>query len=309
MKELYPTEKDVGLRLDRWVSSLYPSIPRTSIQRLIATGTWITIRGKACNKADRVSLNEVYSISNEPELQQLSPNPILPTPTLLYEDEALFAISKSAGMNCQPNQSDENDTLANALLVRWPNLLGVGDGPLTCGILHRIDRDTSGLVLVAKTQAVYDALREQFSNHAITKHYTALVSGKLTAPGHLENEIAHNPRCPGRMVDASIWHDAKRPMHAVTDYVPIRSFTLYGSIFTLLDVTILTGVTHQIRAQLSFAGIPILGDMRYGGRQLRNFDRHFLHASSVTFSHPLTQQAITLSAPLTSDLLALVPQV
>lgn len=300
MRELCPTAADAGKRLDAWLADQFPDISRAQIRRAIESGA-LAVNGRKCSKGDRVRDGQTYHLLKSLTPPTVQPNPEIPL-EVVYEDEALLACCKPAGLDCQPNEAEEMDTLANAVLARYPEVAGVGDGPLTCGILHRIDRDTSGLVLVARTQAVYNDLRAQFAAHEIEKRYRALVSGEVRTAAHLEHHLAHNPRCPGRMVDAAKWTDVRRPMYAVTDYRPMKTYRLFGKAFTLLDVTILTGVTHQIRAQLSFAGLPILGDKRYGGDQVKNFNRHFLHAYSAAFIHPISQKRLTLTAPFTPDL-------
>ncbi len=302
MLELTPEAEAVGQRLDAWLAQRFPECPKARIKELLRAGK-VYVNGHPCAKGDRVRAEMTYALAEPPQVQTLQPNADLPL-DVLYEDEELLAVNKPAGMNCQPNAPDETDTLANALLAHHPGLAGIGDNALTCGILHRIDRETSGLVLVAKSQEVYAHLRAQFSAHTVEKHYLALVTASVTAPAHLEHALAHNPRCPGRMIDATLWRDAKRPMHAVTDIAPQRHFRGH----TLLDVTIFTGVTHQIRAQLSLVGLPLLGDTRYGGRQRPDFPRHFLHAHTATFRHPRTEEPVTLTAPLTPDLVALLDQ-
>lgn len=303
MTELRPSSGEAGTRVDAWLAARFPEVPRAAIRRALAEGC-LTLRGHPCAKGDRVAPDAVYALLREPTAPAApAPNPDLPI-DILWEDDALLALCKPAGMDCQPNDPAERDTLANALLARHPEVAGVGDGPLTCGILHRIDRDTSGLVLAARTQSAYAALRAQFAARAVAKRYVALAAGELRAPGRLEHLLAHNPRAPGRMVDASKWHDAKRPMRAVTEYRPLRSVCLGGRPCTLLEVSIRTGVTHQIRAQLAFAGHPLVGDRRYGGPLPPGFPRHFLHALSVACVHPVTGAPLFLEAPLTPDLRA-----
>lgn len=288
------------LRVDAWLATLYPEVPKRVLRAWIDEGS-VSKAGKKCSKGDRVLEGECYHLRGEPRVTTLMPNAAIAV-NVVYEDEDFIAVNKPAGQNCQPNAVDEIDTLANGLLARWDFLVGIGDSPLTCGILHRIDGDTSGLVLVAKSQVVYEAMRAQFAAREVEKHYRALVCGAVNAPGHLEHYLAHNPRCPGRMVDAAVWRDVKRPMFAVTDYRPMHTVKVGAQTCTLLDVCILTGVTHQIRAQLSFAGFPILGDVRYGGRSKEMaLERHFLHAYTATFKHPRSQQLKTLKAPLTED--------
>ncbi len=303
MIPLTPTPEALGQRLDAWLSSCYPTVSKVAIRECLKVGA-LCLNGHPCAKGDRVQA-VTYTLAYEPQDAALLPNPALAI-SIVHEDEALLAVNKPAAMDCQPNHASERDTLANALLAREPSLAGIGDSALTCGILHRIDHDTSGLVLVAKTQAVYEHLRAQFAARTVEKHYLALVSGTLRKAGHLEHALAHNPRCPGRMIDAAQWKDAKRPMRAVTDYRPLRQLICQTHPMTLLDVTIFTGVTHQIRAQLSFSGAPIVGDKRYGGLQLKDFHRHFLHAHTATFMHPISGERLTLTAPLTEDLQALL---
>ena len=300
-EEIRPEAKDTGKRLDAWLSECYPDVSRAAVRTLLVNGGVRASDGHRCSKGDRVRPDLLYTLRQKPGDTELVANADLLL-DIVYEDDRFIVLSKPAGMNCLPNRANETDTLANALLARHPELRGIGDGPLTCGILHRIDGDTSGMVLAARRQSDYDALRAAFSARTVEKHYMALVSGDLRHAGHLEHYLAHNPRCPGRMIDASQWKDAKRPMQAITDYRPIRHLLVDGTPCTLLDVTILTGVTHQIRAQLSFAGHPIVGDRRYGGLQVKGFPRHFLHSLSAAFTDPVTGVPRHFEAPLTNDL-------
>ena len=291
---------EANLRADAWVAKCYPALSKRLLRKWIDDGN-VVLNNRVCSKGDRMVAGATVTLRSEPVEVTLQPNPAIAV-NIVYEDEDLIAVNKPAGLDCQPNQVDETETLANGLLARYPTLAGIGDTALTCGILHRIDCGTSGLVLVAKSQAVYDAMRQQFSEHRVEKHYRALVRGHVTAAGTLEHRLAHNPRCPGRMVDADLWRDVKRPMRAVTAYRPLHPVKVGDLNCSFLDVCIFTGVTHQIRAQLSFAGFPILGDARYGGQVSdAPFSRHFLHAYTATFIHPRTQTQKTLKAPLTED--------
>ncbi len=305
MKSFSVNDEDVGMRVDLWLAKYLPHIPKTHLRKLIEMGALTCTTPGKVHKGNRVKAQEVYTFTVDPTPMRLQPNGSIPL-SLLFEDEAILVLNKPAGINCQPNQPNETDTLANALLHYLPELMGVGDNDLTCGILHRIDYDTSGLVLVAKTQPVYEALRKQFADRMVTKTYCALAHGEITRAVHLVNELAHNPRCPGRIIDATQWRDAKRPMHAETTIAPRQICHLHDKLYTLLKVTILTGVTHQIRAQLSLAGHPLLGDKRYGGPLLPGFNRHFLHAEAIEFRHPLTHAPVKYIAPLTTDLLDLL---
>lgn len=308
MTDLYAGPDDGGLRADTWLAAAFPNVRKAVVRKMLDDGMLTEImQGRKVAKGDRIVAGCSYRLRCLPGPERLRPNPRIPF-DLIAEDDGLLAVCKQAGTNCLPNAVGETDTLANALLAVRPELEGVGDSSLTCGVLHRIDRDTSGLVLVAADQDLYEAVRKQFSAHTVVKHYTALVQGSVTAPGSLVNELAHNPRCPGRMIDATKWNGIRRPMHAETVYAPIGRYRFQNRVFSLLDVTIRTGVTHQIRAQFSFAGMPILGDRRYGGFLIPEFPRHFLHSSSADIVHPRTGQQVHYSAPLTADLTELLRQ-
>lgn len=300
------TDEHAGMRFEAVIACAFPTASKSAIKKVIVAGS-ATLNGRAVAKGYKVIAGDVVEILEEPvdQPKTVIPNPDVPL-TVVYEDATMIAFNKPAGMDCHPNDPTETDTLANGIAARWPTIQGVGDSPLMCGILHRIDGDTSGLVLAAKTQAVYTTLREQFKAHTIVKIYKALVSGDVRYSGRLEHSLAHHPNCPGRIVNAEIWKGVRRPMKAVTNFRPMQIITLEGSPFTLLEVTILTGVTHQIRAQLSLASLPILGDKRYGGAMIPDFKRHFLHAHSVKLVHPTTGATITIKAPLLPELLALI---
>ncbi|MBQ9693387.1 MAG: RluA family pseudouridine synthase, partial [Kiritimatiellae bacterium] len=213
---LIATPEEAGMRVDAWIAVRYRTLAKRTLRKWLEDGQLLR-QGKPCSKGDRILPGEAYTLRSEPTQATLQPNSGIPV-DVVYEDDALLAVNKPAGLDCQPNQADETDTLATAVLARYPALEGIGDTALTCGILHRIDGDTSGLVLVAKSQAVYEDLRRQFAERQVEKHYRALVLGSLTTSGRLEHWLAHNPRCPGRMVDASLWRDVKRPMYAETAY-------------------------------------------------------------------------------------------
>ena len=166
------------------------------------------------------------------------------------------------------------------------------------GALHRIDTGTSGLVLAARTQAAFDGLRAQFDAQEVEKIYLALVEGHVAVPGRLTHELAHHPALPHcKMVDARSLAAPDRRLRAETAYKPLE---LVGRC-TLLEVTIRTGVTHQIRCQLALGGYPIINDTIYGAKPVEGCTRHFLHAFEVRFKHPAHGQSCCIKAPLTAD--------
>ena len=180
----------------------------------------------------------------------------------------------------------------------YPELAAVGDQPLMAGALHRIDTGTSGLVLAARTQEAFEKLRAQFVAQTVEKVYLALVEGHVAVPGRLAHELAHHPSLPHcKMVDARSLAAPDRRMRAETLNRPRE---LAGP-YTLLEVTIRTGVTHQIRCQLALGGWPVVNDTLYGARPVEGCGRHFLHALEARFAHPASGQLCRVRAPLTPD--------
>jgi 23S rRNA pseudouridine1911/1915/1917 synthase len=228
---------------------------------------------------------------------RVSPNPGLPL-ELLFEDADLVAVNKPAGMAVHPLRPEETGTLANALVARFPEIAELGDQPLLAGVAHRIDTGTSGLVLAARTAAAFASLRAQFAAREVCKTYLALVAGTVKQDGSLTHDLAHHPTSRGRMVDARSLRVPERPMRAVTAYRVLQRVGAH----TLLEVTIYTGVTHQIRCQLALIDHPLLGDTLYHGPAIPGFPRHFLHAAAIALAHPRTGAAMRIDAPLTPDL-------
>lgn len=230
-------------------------------------------------------------------LLESSDNLVMPEPGVpvecVFEDADLLAFDKPAGMPVQPLDCEETGTLMNAVAAIYPECRTVGDQPLMAGALHRIDADTSGLVLVARNAPAFENLRRQFSDHRVKKTYLALVEGSVVAGGTLENDLVHDPTLPFcRMIDAKhnrltrAQCEGLRPMHAVTQFVPIGHTMHENEERTLLEVTIHTGVTHQIRAQLALAGMHIINDRHYGAFAVENQIGHCLHSLAAAFNHP-----------------------
>ena len=218
----------------------------------------------------------------------------------VFEDDALLAFDKPAGIPVQPLSRHETGTLMNGVVARWPEVARVGDGPLMAGALHRIDAGTSGLVLVARTQHAFEAMRTQFAAHAVDKTYLALVEGAVAAGGTLDNELVHDPTLPYcRMIDISRLRVPARtaPMRAITNFKPLALTRSGMEERTLLEVTIRTGVTHQIRAQLAAAGMHIVNDRLYGAFAVEDMVGHRLHALSTAFVHPVSGSPCRIETP------------
>ncbi len=301
------TIRGAGERLDRQLLRLFPWLDRALIQDWIAAGN-VQLNRRPAKKGARLAPGDILDCRDipEPDDLRLQPNPDLPL-KILYEDSSLLALDKPAGQPTHPLRATETDTLANALVARFPALASIGDDHLFPALLHRLDTQTSGLVLAAKTSPAYAALRAQFRRFTVKKHYTALVHGAVDEPGRLDASLTHQTRSPCKM--AVVRNPDKIPSSdqfaALTEWTPIQT----GTEFSLLDVVIFTGVTHQIRCHLAAAGHPVVGDTLYGspalplvsGLQSQVSSRHWLHASRLIASHPATGRSLDVSCPLPPD--------
>jgi 23S rRNA pseudouridine1911/1915/1917 synthase len=272
------------MRLDRFLTTQVPGCSRRTAQRVIAAGA-VRVNGRRVRKAQTVTAGDSVEVPDELYVApQLQPNPNLTIP-VLYEDAVLIALNKPAGMPSHALRAEETETAANFLLARYPELAGVGKSDKEPGLVHRLDSDTSGVLLVARTAAAHRAVRAQFSAHQVKKEYVAMVHGDVRAAGEVRLPIAHerHNRRKMRVCAAAASMSDARP--AVTRYRPLERF----GVATLLAVEIPTGVMHQIRVHLASLGHPIVGDRLYGGA-LCDGDphRHLLHAARVTLVHPQT---------------------
>ena len=295
--------KEGGVRLDAALLNAFPSSTRTFVKDAIASGN-VLINGRRAAKGLKLRGGETVIIR---ELLEVADNLVAPEPAPLasvFEDDALLAFDKPAGMPVQPLSCRETGTLMNAVVAKFPECRPLGDTPLMAGALHRIDADTSGLVLVARTAAAFENLRAQFSAQTVRKTYLALVEGSVAVGGTLENDLIHDPTLPFcRMIDAhhnrlcaSEIARTKR-LHAVTQFTPIAHTTVENEERTLLEVTIFTGVTHQIRAQLALAGLHIVNDRLYGAFAVEGQTGHCLHALAASFTHPVSGDPVEIRTP------------
>lgn len=292
--------REGGIRLDAALIAAIPSSTRAFVRDAIAAGN-VTVNGKRAIKGLKLSGGENVWIK---ELMEASDNLVRPDgicPKPIFEDASILAFDKPAGQPVQPLSCRETGTLMNAVVVGYPECRSLGDAPLMAGALHRIDAGTSGLVLVARTVEAFTNLREQFAAQTIRKTYLALVEGSIATGGTLENDLVHDPTLPFcRMIDAKAnrltnSQRAKlRPLHAITQFKPIAHTTVANEERTLVEVTIFTGVTHQIRAQLALAGMHIINDRLYGAFAVENQARHCLHALAMSFRHPLSGDLVEI---------------
>ncbi len=282
-----------GVRLDAALLNAFPSSTRAFVREAVERGD-ILVNGRRAAKGLKLRGGETISIA---ELAEAVDNVVQPNASVsinvVFEDESLLALDKPAGIPVQPISRGETATLMNGVVARFPECQAVGDSPLMAGALHRIDADTSGLVLVARTAQAFEALRAQFTAQTVEKTYLALVEGSVAVGGTLENDLAHDPTLPFcRMIDADrnrltmAQRASLRRMHAVTKFTPVAHVMEENEERTLLEVKIFTGVTHQIRAQLALAGMHIVNDRLYGAFAVENMRGHCLHALGARFEHP-----------------------
>lgn len=268
---------EVGHRLDKVLSERLPDISRAQIQRMIAAGL-VTLDSKIPVRSGlRLKGGEVALVRVPPPAPARVPPEPIPL-SVIYEDKDLIVIDKPAGMVVHPSAGHPGGTLVNAVLSHAPDIDGVG-GERRPGIVHRLDKDTSGLIVVAKNDRSYNFVQTQFRDRTVDKRYIALVVGAPPTPtGRIEAGIGRDPKHRQRM--AVLSGERLKVREAISEYRTIESFD--G--FTMLQVQPLTGRTHQVRVHMAFLGCPILGDRLYGGRRpvFGHLRRHFLHAHRLT---------------------------
>ncbi len=298
-----------GGRLDRVLTALLPAVPRAALMDAFARervrcGGTVVRKGRIVQAGSEIEIERLAE--REDWRAQPCPGPL----DLVAADPALIAVNKPGGQPCHPLHPEQTGTLLNALLAAYPELAEVGDDPLAPALVHRIDGGTSGVVLVARSARSYRRLREAFAQQRVTKRYLALVEGRVDRPGGVTGHLIHTPGARGVMRSVALHAvpRGERALRAETYYRPLRAVGPN----TLLEVTLPTGVTHQIRCQLAGTGHPIVGDARYGARSRLDGqeavcnpvarERFFLHASEIRLVHPDTRRPLVLEAPLAPDL-------
>ncbi len=291
--------EQAGERLDRFLAAELPGQSRSQVQRLIEQGQ-VVVEGRtaranlAIKTGDRITVTIPDPLPASPAAEEI-PLPII------YQDPDLIVVNKPAGMVVHPGAGHASGTLVNALLHHVTDLSGIG-GELRPGIVHRLDKGTSGLMVVAKNDAAHDSLSRQFHDREVEKEYLALVWGVVQPGRRIDLPIGRDPNDRQKMSARS-----RRSRAAVTRI--LRAHYLRG--VTYCQVGIATGRTHQIRVHLSAIGHPIVGDSTYGGQRARvpadlrpvlTLERPFLHACRLVFTHPTDQRRMEFTAPLAPDL-------
>ncbi|MCL2258260.1 MAG: RluA family pseudouridine synthase [Proteobacteria bacterium] len=268
-------------------------LSRNNVKRLLASGA-IRSNGRTIAKNQTLEPGTVLEVDLTLAQTQLVPNPSLPL-HVLFEDETLLVLDKPAALPCYPLRGDETHTLANALVARYPTQTAASLNPLEAGLCHRLDKETSGLLIAARNLHAYRLVRKAFSKQLIYKRYLCLCVGTLPHEGSISSPLVQKGP---RSKIAPLHAPKARP--AQTQFRVLEKHGLYH----LLSVEIRTGVMHQIRAHLASLNAPLLGDERYGLGKSPLCPRLFLHAAELCFSHPLSGQCLSFEATLPPELLS-----
>jgi 23S rRNA pseudouridine1911/1915/1917 synthase len=309
-REIEVAAEHDGLRLDTFLAGAMPERSRSFIQKLLKDGLVAVpegVPGKPLRASVAVRSGQRFLVTlPEPEPAKAEPED-LPLP-ILYEDSSVVVIDKPAGMVVHPGAGHGSGTVVNALLFHVEDLSGIG-GELRPGIVHRLDRGTSGVMVAAKTDAAHQELSRQFHDREVEKEYVALVWGLVQAGKRIDAAIGRDPNDRQKMSTRS-----RRARSAVTRVT--WALNLRG--VSLIHVAIHTGRTHQIRVHLSTIGHPIVGDATYGGvhrhvandvRAVQRLQRPFLHAARLKFTHPTEGRVMEFESPLPQDLQSVLDEI
>ncbi|MEW6188871.1 MAG: RluA family pseudouridine synthase [Actinomycetota bacterium] len=284
---------DVGQRLDAFLAKRRKIPSRSFAQNLISQGL-VQVNGKIMTKHHRLKKGETISLTIPPPDEPKILPELIPL-NIIYEDEDIIVLSKPAGMVVHPAYGHTTGTLVNALLAHTKDLSGIG-GVKRPGIVHRLDKDTSGLMVVAKNDQAHLSLAKQIKKRKLWRIYLALVHGTFDVDsGTIEAPIGRSPRLRKKMTVISAGR------HAMTNFKVKERFKDY----TLLEVDLQTGRTHQIRVHMSYIKHSVVGDPEYGYRKDRKelgLNRQFLHAHRLQFTHPRTEESISFEDKLPEDL-------
>ena len=288
-RELTLAPESVGLRLDRWLAEQCPDLSRSQLQNLIEAGS-VTCNGSPLNKKDKLKAGQTILLTL-PDPQPIEAQPQNIPLDIVYEDDSLLVVNKPKGMVVHPAPGNPDGTMVNALLWHCAGRLSGIGGAIRPGIVHRIDKDTSGLLVVAKTDAAHQALTEQMSVHSIHRVYHAVVYGNLKEDtGSAEAPIGRYPKDRKKL--AATQQNSK---YAYTRWQVLERF---GN-FTYIACKLKTGRTHQIRVHMASIGHPLAGDAVYGPKNcIRSLNGQCLHAKELGFVHPATGEWMQFDSSL-----------
>lgn len=282
-------QEAAGLRLDKAITLLCEDLSRNAVQQLLDEGN-ILVNGKSENKKYSVKYNDVISVTL-PEPKTLSVAPENIPLDIVFEDEYLLVVNKPKGMVVHPAAGNYSGTLVNALLYHCGDSLSGINGVIRPGIVHRIDKDTSGLLVVAKTDAAHKGLAQQIKEHSFTREYKTVVVGNIKDDsGTVDAPIGRHPKDRKKQAVTD-----RNSRNAVTHFEVIERFN--G--FTYLKVRLETGRTHQIRVHMAYRGTPVAGDVIYGNpKKTYGLQGQCLHAATIGFVHPITNEYLEFTADL-----------
>lgn len=288
MKEFIIEQEYANLRLDKAIATRYLDLSRTNIQRLIDEGK-VLVKGKKTKASYKVEIGDNIQIEEE-EPKEISLKPQDIPLDIIYEDNDIIVVNKQKGLVVHPANGNPDGTLVNGIMaICKDSLSGIG-GEIRPGIVHRLDKDTSGLIIIAKNDKAHINLSEQIKNREVKKTYIALVRGIIK-----ENEATINMPIARSTKDRKKMAVSKQGKSAITHFKVLKRYDKY----TLLEVKIETGRTHQIRVHMSEIGYPIIGDMVYSnGKNPFGVTGQMLHAEKLSFKHPITGKELNLEAPL-----------
>jgi 23S rRNA pseudouridine1911/1915/1917 synthase len=293
LQRLEVTAADAGVRLDAFLRGRLTGHSRSALVELIARGA-VRVNGRRPSKGDTLMAGDQVEVALHAAAHGRAPDPALAL-TVLHEDDWLIAIDKPAGVPSHALRAGESGTIASALLARYPELRGVGYRELEPGLLHRLDTDTSGVLLAARSVEAFSALRALHEAGGIVKTYVALCAGELPAPQTLSAFLDASQR------RVRVTTDPSQPGKPIT--TELIESEPHGD-FSLVTLEATFAARHQIRAHLAALGYPIVSDPLYGGPALPNLTRHFLHAAKVSLVHPKTNKRLELTSRLPADLTA-----
>ena len=289
MKELEIIAKEDGIRIDKYITDYLEDYTRNFVKKLI-TSKEVLVNGRAIKPSYNVKSNDIIKI-------------LLPTEEMgkidaedkdidiIYEDDYLAVLNKPSDLIVHPTETVRENTLVNRLLCKLNKLSDIYE-PFRPGIVHRLDKDTSGLIIIAKDNDTHEKLKDMFQNRELEKYYVAIVHGKINEEVTIEKPIGRDVNNRTKM---TVCDDGK---YAKSIAKPI----CFNDDYSLVEVSILTGRTHQIRVHLSYLHHPVLGDKTYGIKKEKvNVDRQMLHAFYLKFHHPILDKDINLIAPLYED--------
>lgn len=295
---LQASAEDAGARVDAWVSKQCSQLTRSTVQNLIAEGH-LLLNGIPAKKNDRLKKDDILSLTiPEPVLMEATPQDI--PLHIVFEDAHLLVINKPKGMVVHPAPGHPDGTLVNALLYHCKGQLSGINGVIRPGIVHRIDRDTSGLLVVAKTDVAHLGLAAQIVDHSCGRTYEAVICGRLkNAEGTICAPIGRDPNNRQKM---SV--NDRNSREAVTHYTTLAQYAQYTHIQCRLE----TGRTHQIRVHMRYIGHPVYGDAVYG-KAVKGLQGQCLHARELRFTHPITGQQMCFTSELPEYFQAVLRQI